>query len=203
MVSEPKQQSQKPPMAAINIDTLLEDGKLLRVLSPEIRARIERVLPAHTETQQFIIESDGQLYLSFISITDPSQRQQMVRLIQRFQSGEQVDLASLPAALQQLLQPELTQFGRLLGAVFLGSFVGIGTAILALAIGTLLLNVLPVLGVLGGSEPDTVSLTAIIFVVFGVLGWLVGSFVAWRRLQTRPDESTSQKIWQWLDRQVP
>lgn len=162
------------------VEKLVQESRLLRVLQPSLQATIERAAAAHDTASQYIVESEGQLYLSFDTIPDDTERQQIYQLIQRYQLGENINLSSLPSPLRQLLQPSLTKAGRLLGSILIGAFVGLVIGILALALSMLLLNAT---GLLPGILPlrlASIEITAVIFVVFGSLGWVAAAVILYR-----------------------
>ena len=98
------------------IDQLVSEGKLLRILRPDVQVQVRHTLEQRVESHQYVVENGEQLYLSFAHVEDSQQRNYFYRLIQRYQSGEQVNLKMLPPVLQEMLQPELTRYGRVLGA---------------------------------------------------------------------------------------
>ena len=82
-----------------------------------------------------------------------------------------------------MVQPELTQIGRLIGALTLGAFAGLIIGVLAMAVCTLVLNLIeliagkPVAGFAG------LPITAVSFVLCGTLGWIISAVVAWNKLK--------------------
>ncbi|MCA9959398.1 MAG: hypothetical protein R3E31_08795 [Chloroflexota bacterium] len=170
--------------SAAEIDHLVAEGKLLRLLQPDVKATVEKALRQHNEAHTYVLESDGELYLSFHTIEDTQQRQRIYQLIQRHQTGERVNLNALPAYLKQLLQPELTWTGRFLGAVLLGTFGGIALGILAMAVSILIFNILGLVTSQVKIEYAGMGVTAVTFIIFSVLGWAASTILAWRRLRS-------------------
>lgn len=170
------------PYSSAEINHLIAEEKLLRLLRPDVIATVRRALQQH-DVQDDVIVNGDELYLSFLAIGDAAQRQHLYRLIQRHQMGERVNLDMLPGHLRRLLQPELTGMGRLLGALLLGASGGIIIGVLAMAISILLVNLLDLLIGSIRNEFAGMGITAVTFVVFSFLGWGASTMIAWRRLR--------------------
>lgn len=180
--------------SATEIDHLVAEGKLLRLLQPDVKETVARALRQHDRARTYVVENEGELYLSFHTIEDEQQRQRIYQLIQRHQSGERVNLNALPDHLKQLLQPEFTWTGRLLGAVLLGALGGVALGILAMAVSILIFNVLGLFMDQVVFEFEGMGLTAVTFIIFSTLGWAAGAILAWRRLHTWTQLSESAAI---------
>lgn len=172
------------PYSVVEIEHLIAEGKLLRLLQPDIKATVEKALHQHDDARAYVVENGNELYLSFVTIQDTQQRERIYQLVQRYQTGEQINLSVLPVYLKQLLQPELTGVGRLLGAVLLGAFAGVVVGILAMAVSTLALNLLGLVMDQVSVEFAGMRITAVIFIIFSALGWGAGAIIAWRRLRS-------------------
>ena len=181
-VKERDEQASFAIVSSDHIDALIAEAKLLRILRPDIRQRVEHALQREDLACGYVVEAQGQIYLSLDSITDAQERQGVYELIQRYQLGERVSLQGLPKTLRPLLQPEATRLGRLMGALILGAFWGLACGILALALAILLENIFA----LFGSESIQLfgmGFTAVAFVIFSTLGWVGGTLALWRRWQ--------------------
>ncbi|MBE2198312.1 MAG: hypothetical protein IAE79_06850 [Anaerolinea sp.] len=182
------------PYSVVEIEHLIAEGKLLRLLQPDIKATVEKALQQHDEARAYVVENGNELYLSFLTIQDTQQRERIYQLVQRYQTGEQINLSVLPVYLKQLLQPELTGVGRLLGAVLLGAFAGVAVGILAMAVSTLALNLLGLVMDQVSVEFAGMRITAVIFIIFSALGWTAGAIIAWRRLRSWAQISAQAEI---------
>ncbi|MCA9935070.1 MAG: hypothetical protein H6662_08805 [Ardenticatenaceae bacterium] len=170
-----------PLPTTAEIDQLVSERKLLRILHPEVQMQVRHMLDEKAESRQYVIENGEQLYLSFEHVEDSQQRNYFYRLIQRYQSGERVSLRALPPALQQLLQPELTRFGYTVGAMLVGAVAGIGIGILAMAATILVTNVVEWVTGYATTKFAGMEVTAVTFVVFSIVGWVAIGILAWNK----------------------
>ncbi len=161
------------------IDSLVAEEKLLRILRPDVREQVWQSLGRSNEVQQYVVVNGGHLYISLAHIGDEAERDRFYRLIQRHQSGEKVDLHLLPQPICQILQPELTCFGRFLGGVLLGLVVGIGTGLLAMALVVVLRSAVEGLVSQEIRPLQAIDVTAVSFIVFTCVGWGTAAVVAW------------------------
>ncbi|MCA9972725.1 MAG: hypothetical protein KC425_21045 [Anaerolineales bacterium] len=166
-----------------DVDQLLAEDRLLRVLTPALQALITKTLTTNTEGAQHLMQCNGTLYFSFVDVADAQERTRLVNLLRRYQLGEPVTLDALPAELRRLVQPNLTQTGRLLGAVLMGAVAGFVVGVLAMAICILLINILELLSSAIILEIAGMGITAVTFIIFSTLGWAAATLVAWRRLR--------------------
>jgi hypothetical protein len=174
-------------LTAHEIERLVAEEKLLRILCPDLQNQVQQAVKTQHEGSEYVLEHNGHLYISCAQIEDPDKRKQTYHLLQRYQLGERVSLTRLPPELQQILQPQLTPTGRFLGSLLMGGGVGIICGVLAMSIAILLtissdwINEQPMLAFSG------MGFTAVTFIVFSIMGWAAGAFIAWRRhWQWRP-----------------
>jgi hypothetical protein len=172
----------RPDLTALEVEQLVQDNRLLRILRPNLQKAIERAAAAHREASHYLVRCEGQLYLSFDSISDAAQRRYIYHLVHQYQLGENVDLRPLPPPLRQLLQPGLTRTGRLLGSLLISAFVGLIIGVLAMAVGLLALTGTGLLANVATMRLAGLEMTAVLFVVFGALGWAGGTIVTWHKL---------------------
>ena len=125
-----------PSLPLNSLDKLIAEHKLLRILSPDVSQQIK----SHRRSP-YVIEYDKQIYLSLEHILDDKQRQYYYQAIQRHQAGQNVDLMTLPHELQRILQPNLVPPTRFWEPLIIGGIVGLVIGVLAMAVGTLFLNV--------------------------------------------------------------
>lgn len=168
---------------AQEIAQLENEGKLLRVLRPDVLDRIRRCLAtSRQKIEPFIVEFNGAIYFSLMNIADPVQRQQAVRKIRKWQTGIDVDLSGLPRPLHQLLQPHRAISQRLLQSLLMGGVLGTVAGVLAMALTIVLTSFAElVLGTTAEMFGD-MQITAVSFVIFAVLGWMVATPLMWHRL---------------------
>jgi hypothetical protein len=165
------------------VSRLEDEDKLIRVLQPHVLQRINDCLATSPhKIAPFIVEHGGAIYFSLLSISSATQRQQAFRKIQQWQTGVDVDLSSLPRPLHQLLQPHRAMSQRLLRVLILGGAAGIIVGILAMAVSMLIVFAAEL--ILGESFNvfGDMQITAVSFVIFAVLGWMVTTPVIWNRL---------------------
>jgi hypothetical protein len=164
------------------LETLIAECKLLRILKPQLRDHIRR-FQGHSP---FVVQFNEELYLSLQHVEDNKQREYYYQLIQRFQSGEEVNLLILPQELQRILQPDAIEQPLFWGPLILGGAVGLVIGVMAMAIGMLFWNAAAVTLNVADPEVVTVQVPIIIFVFFAALGWIAASFIAWRRMKNSP-----------------
>ncbi len=171
------------PISDGEIDSLVAEEKLLRILHPNVREQVWQSMGRSSEARQYVVVSGEHLYISLAHIGDEKERDRLYRLIQRHQSGEEVDLQLLPWPIRQILQPELTRFGRFLGGVLLGLVVGIGTGLLAMALAMVLHSAIEGFLQQEIRPLQGIDVTAVSFIVFTCVGWVAAAVVAWRNPQ--------------------
>lgn len=181
-----------PKVSPADVDQLVAEDKLLRILTPDVQTSVARMLAAHVDSARHLVQCEGQLYFTLAEVTDSAERARLIGLLRRYQLGEPVSLDALPASLRQLLQPNLTPVGRLLGALVLGAAGGFAIGVLAMAICTLILNALALSSAAVILNIAGMRITAVTFVIFSALGWAAATFIAWRRLRRRSLLSFSQ-----------
>ena len=159
------------------------EGKLIRALRPDIKRRVLYVLAKSGDNPHpYVLECDGLVYLSIMGIEDEAQRKRAYRLIQQFQIGVEVDLSSLPAALHEILQPEHHRSRLLSYALVLGGICGTVIGVMAMAISVLAIALTDLLLGTSLDEFGGMQITAVSFVIFTVLGWIVTTPFIQRRL---------------------
>lgn len=173
-----------PNMPAEEILRLEDEEKLLRVLQPDILTRIRQCqATSRQKIEPFIVENNGAVYFSLLNVKDAEQRHQVVRKIQQWQMGVDVDLSSLPRPLHQLLQPHRALSQRLTRVLILGGITGTIAGILAMAVSILAIAIAELVwgktfDVFGGMQ-----ITAVSFVIFSVLGWMAATPFFWNRFE--------------------
>lgn len=165
-----------PQLHTAALDTRIAEYKLLRILDPELQRRIQ-LYYLHSP---YVIEYKQQIFLSLEHIPDVQQRIFYYQQIQCYQMDQEMDLATLPGELQQILHPDLMPPPIFWGPLILGAVVGLVVGVLAMAVGMLFVNAT---AVNFGHNTDTINLQVpiIIFVFFSGVGWMVTSFIFWRR----------------------
>jgi hypothetical protein len=161
------------------VEMLIAEHKLLCILKPQLRNWI-RQYQGHNP---FVVQYDNQIYLSLAHIEDKKQREYYYQLIQCYQSGQEVNLITLPVEFQRILQPESQPQPLFWGPLILGGIVGLAAGVLAMAVSMLFWNATAV--TFGTAEPElfNVQVPALIFVFFAAFGWAVTSFIAWHRMK--------------------
>lgn len=165
------------------VENLIEEGKLLRVLRPDLQRSIESALSSHNGNDNpYVLKNGREIYLCFRHIDNEQRRKRIYRLVQQYQTGEPIDLTSLPLALRQIIQPELTPVGRFIGALIGGAFIGVLIGVLAMAMGVPIIAALELTTGRVLAETHSIQMSAVIFVIFSVIGWMVGTIFAWFRI---------------------
>lgn len=160
------------------------EGLLLRILKPDIKRRLLRSLDSSPhEIQPYVATSGEQVYISFARIGNEAQRQQANFLIRQYQVGAKVDLGSLPAPLHRLLQPDSVRPGFSSQVLALGGIAGVVIGILAMAVSILATAATELLFQVSLNEFSGIQITAVAFVIFAVIGWLLATIYLWRRLK--------------------
>ena len=170
-------------LSAEEIIQLENEEKLLRVLQPDILNRIRQCqATSQQKIEPFVVENNKVVYFSLLNIEDAEQRHQVMRKIQQWQMGIDVDLSCLPRPLHQILEPHRALSQRLMCVLVLGGISGTIAGILAMAISIIIVSVAElVLGTTLNAFGD-MQITAVSFVIFAVLGWMVSTPFLWNRL---------------------
>lgn len=170
---------QQPRSSTDEIHKLVAEGKLLRILRPDLKEKIQRAVMAGAPAHPYIVQYDGEIYLAFYNIRDPYQRELAYRLVQQMQAGGEINLSQLPAPLRTILEPGLISRNRLSTAFALCAFIGTISGVIGMAISVLVTTVLstPV------SHFAGMDITAVVFVVFCVLGWFTSAMLVWARFK--------------------
>lgn len=166
-------------LTSYRLETLIAECKLLRILNPQLRDRIRQF----QGQSDFVVQFNDEVYISLQHVEDNKQRKYYYQLIQRYQSGEQVSLLTLPPELHRIFQPNAKTQPLFWGPLILGGAVGLVIGVMAMAIGMLFWNATAVTFDVADPEVFTVQVPIIIFVFFAAMGWIATSFIAWRRLK--------------------
>ncbi|MCB9422900.1 MAG: hypothetical protein H6667_24080 [Ardenticatenaceae bacterium] len=169
-------------LSAEEILQLENEEKILRVLQPDILERIKQCPTASRQRiEPFVVENNDAVYFSFLNVKDAEQRRSFVRKIQQWQLGIDVDLSNLPQPLHQLLQPHRVHSQRLMRVLILGAITGTIAGVLAMAVSVLVISGTEL--ILGASFNafGEMQITAVAFVIFAVLGWMVATPFFWHR----------------------
>lgn len=178
----PAKQATLQMLTAEEILRLENEEMLLRVLQPAVLERVKHCLAtSRQKIEPFIVECNEAVYFSLMSIADPEQRHQTVRKIQQWQTGKDVDLSSLPRPLHQLLQPHRAISQRLLRVVLLGGIAGTFVGILAMAVSIPIISVAELFLGTTLEAFGELQITAVAFVIFAVLGWIITTPLIWHR----------------------
>ncbi len=167
--------NQNSPANQINIDLLLEQRHVVRILQPSLRRQIEETVSANPALSNYVLLHQGELYLLLTSIHHAPRRSQTYDLIQRFQIDPAVELDKLPNGLRACLQAKQHQQGRLMGAVALGAVVGILLGLIGMALSVLFAAVWGLVGI------NSEMITAVTFVVCSALGWAAATYYLWHK----------------------
>ena len=171
------------PLSTGEIQRLTAEGKLLRILRPDLRENIQREIRVNASDNpyavDYVVECDGEIYLSFQGIDDPRQRELIYQLVQQLQAGGAINGALLPAPLRAILEPGQVRRNRLAAAFVLCAVTGVVSGVIAMAISVLATTVLSTpAGHFAGMD-----ITAVVFVVFCVLGWFTSAVAVWARFK--------------------
>jgi hypothetical protein len=136
------------------------------------------------QAQSYLLVShDNQLYLSLEHIDNDKEREYFYRLIQRYQTGQEVNLSTLPPEFQRLLQPGLQPQANFWGPLIIGGVVGLVVGVTAMALSMLILNIMSVTLNNSAVAAFNLQVPTIIFVIFSALGWFVAFWAARSRLK--------------------
>lgn len=185
-----KPTSYSPPdepatLSTSEIQTLIDERRLLRILRPDLKENIEHAVAAgdYDNSQlagqilEHVIEHNGEIYLTFENIIDRNQREQAYYLVQQLQMGGMIDTALLPASLRSILEPGSARRNRRSITFAFCVLAGIASGVTAMAISVLITTIMNTpYGHFAGMD-----ITAIVFLVFCVLGWLSSAVIAWAK----------------------
>jgi len=169
-------------LSAEEVLHLENEEMLLRVLQPDVLERIKQCLATSRQTiEPYVVEVDEAIYFSLMNVKDVKQRHRVIRKIQQWQMGVDVDLSSLPRPLHQLLQPHRAFSQRLMRVLVLGGITGTIAGVLAMAVSVLVVSAAEL--ALGTSFDafGGIQITAVSFVIFSVLGWIIATPFFWNR----------------------
>ncbi|HRQ37455.1 MAG TPA: hypothetical protein PLD25_06025 [Chloroflexota bacterium] len=156
-----------------NVDFLLEQRQVVRILQPALRQQVEQAIQVNPSLNSYVWSHQGELYLLLTSINDANRRGQIYDLIQRYQIDPSTNLDMAPRGLRACLQTQSHRQGRRMGAFALGAVVGVMLGLIGMALSVL---VTAVWG-LGGIAWERV--TAVTFVVCLALGWAAATYYLW------------------------
>lgn len=170
-------------LSAEEISRLEDEEKLLRVLQPDVLERIRRCLAtSRQKIEPYIVENNEAFYFSLMNVKDTEQRSRLVRKIQQWQLGIDVDLSGLPRPLHQLLQPHRALSQRLMYVLVLGGIAGTIAGVLAMAVSVLAVSAVELILGTAFDAFGEMQVTAVSFVIFAVLGWMAATPFFWNRL---------------------
>ncbi len=170
-----KMSTQIEPMPA-DIDHLLDQRKVLRILQPTLRQQIENALRRNPALTDYVVYHRSEMYLSLESIHNAERRAQFYDLIQWYQIDPDVDLHKLPSGLRACLQPKQNRQGRLMGALVLGALAGILLGLMGMAVGVL---VTAVFG-MPNENVETMVVT-VTFIICCTFGWAAATYYFWHK----------------------
>lgn len=159
--------------AETNIEALLEERQVVRILQPTLRRQVEEAIQLNPALNQYVLSSQGEIYLKLNSIPNPQRRGQFYDLVQRYQIDPDVNLEKLPNGLRACLQAKTHRQGRLMGAIVLGALAGILLGLIGMALSVLLTSMV------GLAHVPWEMVTAITFVVCLALGWAAATYYLW------------------------
>ena len=176
-------QSSQHPLSPARLEQLISEKKLLRILQPELKQKVAQANPQGP----YIVCNESHLYFSLEHIGDPKRREQVYHLIQRHQVGDVINQAAIPIEFQPFFDDRWTNRTIFWLALIIGGAGGIIMGVLAMAIGTLFLNMTAITLGREAFDPTGVQITAVIFVLFAAVGWLVTSLITWHKLVKAKD----------------
>lgn len=159
--------------AETNIEALLEERQVVRILQPALRRQVEEAVQNNPALNQYVLANQGEIYLRLNSVYNAQRRGQLYDLVQRYQIDPDVNLEKLPNGLRACLQAQKHRQGRLMGAIVLGALVGILLGLIGLALSVLLTSMV------GPAHIPWEMVTAITFVVCLALGWAAATYYLW------------------------
>lgn len=164
---------QQTLMVETNIELLLEQRQVVRILQPTLRHEVERAVRVNPSLHHYVLPYQGELYLLLTSIGDARRRGQIYDLVQRYQIDPTTDLEKVPGGLRACLQVQKHRQGRFMGAFALGAVVGGVLGLIGMALSVLLISVL------GITDSSWERVTAVTFVVCSALGWAAATYYLW------------------------
>lgn len=165
-------------LSASEIETLVAQEQLLRILRPDLQQHIQAMI---TKVQNpYVVQHEGHIYLRLDGL-EANNRHTIYQLIQRLQVGEDVNLAALPDSLRGLLEPEPGKMSRFIGALLFGGSGGIALGVVGMAVGILITAVYELITRLPVEKLMGMDLSAVFFITFCALGWAGTTLFFWRR----------------------
>lgn len=175
-MNDPRLPQRPPALAAdTNVDLLLEQRQVVRILQPSLRQQVEQAIQVNPSLSSYVWPHQGELYLLLTSINDAHRRGQVYDLIQRYQIDPTTDLDKAPHGLRVCLQPHRHRQGRRMGAFALGAVVGVMLGLIGMALSVVITAVLG----MGGTTWERI--TAVTFVVCSALGWAAATYYLWHK----------------------
>jgi hypothetical protein len=169
--------TQRPPtqIDSVEIERLLDERLILRILQPSLQKQIEQSIKHDAEASAFIFLYEGQMYLSLESIPQEEKRDEVYATIQRFQIDENANLSQIPSNLRGYLQTSKERRGRFIAAIALGALLGVMLGLMGMAVGVLVVSMTGLTDSVAG-----VGVTAVTFVACCALGWFLATYYLWR-----------------------
>lgn len=159
----------------LEIERLLAERLILRILQPALQKQIEQSIKHDPEAAAFIFLYEGQMYLSLESIPQEEKRNEVYATIQRFQVDENANLSQIPSNLRGYLQTSKERRGRFIAAIALGAVLGVVLGLMGMAIGVLVLSMTGLTDSVAG-----IGITAVTFIACCTLGWFLATYYLWR-----------------------
>lgn len=167
---------QQAPLAEANIELLLEQRQVVRILQPSLRYQVEEAVQVNPSLHRYVLPYQGELYLLLTGISDAQRRGQIYDLVQRYQIDPTTELDKVPNGLRACLQAQKHRQARLMGAFALGALVGVLLGLIGMALSVL---ATAVLGLADGADGTWEMITAVTFVVCSALGWAAATYYLW------------------------
>ncbi|MFQ5398392.1 MAG: hypothetical protein ACE5E7_02215 [Anaerolineae bacterium] len=182
-------ESQTLGLSSGQVNQLVQDGSLFRILNPSLAQQLEQMITdSHGRNHPLIIKLEGMVFVSLQTLQDERERRRVSHLLQRFQLGDDVVLASLPDPLRRVLQPESSQTVGFMRALVLGGLAAVAFGVLAMAISIQLIAVFELFTGIRTDAFAGMEITAVTFVIFSTAGWLFSTALFWRRMSGRQDQ---------------
>jgi hypothetical protein len=156
---------------SLEVDRLIEQRMILRILQPDLQKQIEDSIENDPELASFVVYYDGKLYLSLESIADREEREQIYSIIQSFQIDDSASLNRVPANFRAFLHAAKNRQRRFIGAVAMGALSGIVLGLMGMAIGVLVLSITGLADNVAG-----MAITAVTFVACCAVGWFMATY---------------------------
>lgn len=163
------------------------EENLVRILNPEVAECAEKAAARIPAAQAYLVRHKNHLYIDLDALPNSYRREQVFRLLQRYQIGDDIDMRLLPPDLRQLLEPSRPSKSRFVFVLMVSVAVGILCGLTAMASSVLANAAIELITNSPAPKAATdMDMGVVSFVLFGALGSGASAIFVWRHTENWP-----------------